>query len=213
MLAMIVDDHVLFAEAVRPTLESLGLEVRLASGGAEALHAARQERPDLVFLDVILRDGSGLAWGRRLLEEFPTLRVIALTSIDDPDVMAEALQIGFQGYLTKDLPVAKFANSVRVAIDGEVVIPKRLAKAVGATHLNGNGAGRELVGLLTPREREVLRMLVEAASGPEIARTLSISRNTVRTHIQSILTKLQVHSRLEAAAFAVRAGVLPVGGR
>jgi two-component system nitrate/nitrite response regulator NarL len=207
MRALIVDDHVLFAQAVRPTLESLGLEVRSATRASEAMGIARRETIDLVLLDLALPDQDGLSFGREVLEEFPHMRVLALTARDDPTTVAEALRLGFSGYLTKDLPVSEFARSLRVAIDGQVVVPER------PDPLRADGSADDGAGLLTPREREVLRLLLEAASGAEIARSLSISRNTVRSHIHNILTKLQVHSRLEAAAWAARNGLAEAGRR
>jgi DNA-binding NarL/FixJ family response regulator len=126
--------------------------------------------------------------------------VLALTAIDDQKVVSEALRIGFRGYLTKDTPVSKFVRAARTAVDGQVVYQQSLGAGPRRRDEPGALEGQQL----TPREREVLALLVEGLSGVVIANRLGISRNTVRTHVQSILTKLQVHSRLEAATFAVR---------
>jgi two-component system, NarL family, nitrate/nitrite response regulator NarL len=132
-----------------------------------------------------------------------------LTALEERLIAQEALQIGFRGYLTKSAPVAQFVNSVLAVLDGQLVVPHRLGPA-------GDAAQDEdtelLVAQLTARERQVLALLVRGASGAEIASELGISRNTVRTHVQSILTKLQVHSRLEAATFAVRHRFIEVRG-
>jgi two-component system nitrate/nitrite response regulator NarL len=203
MKALLADDHVLFAEAVRPTLERMGFQVRVVAGGDAAVAAIAEAACDLVFLDIGLPGESGLVVGRRILERFPESRVVALTALVDAESVGRALTIGFRGYLSKDMPVARFVSSVRAVMDGDLIFPGRYARAAAADRRHDESA-HLLARQLTVREREVLTMLVEAETGGEIARRLGISRNTVRTHIQSILSKLQVHSRLEAAAFAVR---------
>jgi len=197
----------LFAEAVKPTLESFHMEVvGIATTGAEGVDLARRLRPDLVLIDLGLPDESGLVTGRRILEEFPEAKLVALTALDSPAAVREAMKIGFHGYLTKDMPVSRFASSLRVAVEGQVVLPRRLTSTVGRPADQDGWA--LLASQLTARERETLNLLAEGLSGTEIAKALGISTNTVRTHIQSILTKLQVHSRLEAAAVALRRGLV-----
>jgi two-component system nitrate/nitrite response regulator NarL len=204
-----VDDHTLFAEAMRPTLEGEGIEiVGIATSGADALDAVARHQPDLVLVDLGLPDRSGLAVGADILARWPDTKVLALTALDDPRAVKEAMRTGFHGYVTKDIPVAKFVEAVLATFGGQVVLPHRLA-----AHAAGARSGHEreialLVEQLTYREFDVLRLLAEGLTGDGIARRLGISRNTVRTHVQSILSKLQVHSRLEAAAFAVRHGIV-----
>jgi two-component system nitrate/nitrite response regulator NarL len=200
---LIVDDQLLFGEALRAALEAAGVAVAGVSATAEdAVLSVLRIRPDLVLMDVALPDQSGLLAARRILEKWPEARILALTALDERHVADEALRIGFRGFLTKDTPVAQFVNYVRAVLDGQFIMPHRL----GPVSRNATGGqGVELLAAqLTAREREVLGLLVRGASGFEMAAKLGISRNTVRTHVQSILTKLQVHSRLEAAAFAVR---------
>ncbi len=203
MRVLIVDDHVLFAEAVKGALEGVGVEVLDVVGtGEEAAERASEERPDLVLMDIALPDQSGLAAGVKILEVWPEAMILAVSALEDRQVAEEALRIGFRGYLTKDTPVAQFVNSIKAVLDGQLVMPHRLGPA-GERGAAGRDVGL-LASQLTEREREVLALLVDGASGRDIANRLGISRNTVRTHVQSILTKLQVHSRLEAATFAVR---------
>ena len=199
---LIVDDHMLFAEAIKSAVAGIGIEVvAVATTGEEGVKEVRRSRPDLVLMDVVLPDQSGLAAGRRILDEVPDTKILALTALDDQSVADEAIQIGFHGYLTKDTPVTLFMNSIRAVLDGQMVLPHRL----GPARRSGRATDAALMAAqLTDREREVLARLVRGESGREIAAHLGISRNTVRTHVQGILTKLQVHSRLEAAAFAVR---------
>jgi DNA-binding NarL/FixJ family response regulator len=182
----------------------------VASTVEEGLAASRRDLPDVVLVDLGLPDGDGIALGRTIASELPDTKVIALTALNDPKAVGEALRAGFSGYLTKDTPLTQFVAMIEAAVAGQVVIPQRLAAvAVGARTSEERHASL-LAEQLSPRERQVLSLLAEGASSEEIAGKLSVSPNTVRTHVQSILTKLQVHSRLEAATFAVRYGIVKV---
>jgi NarL family two-component system response regulator LiaR len=212
---LVVDDHALFTDALVPVLAEMEeMEVLgVARSGQEAFELARRERPDLVLLDLGLPDVTGIEIGRRLLEERPDLTILALTGRRDAQAVKEAMAAGFAGYLTKDTPLPSFADRVRSALRGETVVPARLETPRVETRTPEEESAALLAGQLTPREREVLSLLVEGSDNAEIARRLSVSANTVRTHVQSILTKLGVRSRLQAAAFAVRHQVVEVGGR
>jgi DNA-binding NarL/FixJ family response regulator len=179
--------------------------VGIATTGAESRELVNDLRPDLILVDIGLPDESGLVAGRRILEEHPEAKVVALTALLSPATVREAVRLGFHGYITKDTPVSRFASSLRAVLDGQVVFPRRLASALGRPRDDGFDL---LAAQLTARELEVLGLMAEGLSGTDIARKLGISTNTVRTHIQSILTKLQVHSRLEAVAFALRRGLV-----
>jgi NarL family two-component system response regulator LiaR len=214
MRVLIVDDHALFSEALGPLLEQNGMEVLgIAASGAEALEAVQREHPEVVLVDLGLPDMPGLTLGRAILEQQPGTKVLAVTGLDHARVAREVLQAGFHGFLTKDTPLPQFIKSVRAAMEGQVInLPRRERARSGA----GDDEQRDaalLAGQLTPRELEVLEILVQGGSNAEIARQLHLSPNTVRTHVQSILTKLQVRSRLEAAAFAVRFGIVRNGER
>jgi two-component system nitrate/nitrite response regulator NarL len=209
MRVLIVDDHVLFADAIRPTLERLGFdEIEHVTRGEDALNAVRRRPPQLALVDLGLPDSSGLAVGHAIIEACPETKIVVLTALDDQRTVQRALQAGFNGYLTKDTPVAHFASSIRSVLRGQGVFPN------GSRNGRGRDSGQRdallLAGQLTSRERDVLNLLVQGANGERLAAQLGISPNTVRTHVQSILTKLQVHSRLEAATFAVRHGIVEV---
>ena len=179
--------------------------VAVATTGAEGRELVHGLRPDLILVDIGLPDESGLVAGRRILEEYPEAKVVALTALLSPATVREAVRLGFHGYITKDTPVSRFASSLRAILDGQVVFPRRLASALGRPRDDGSDL---LAAQLTARELEVLGLMADGLSGTNIALKLGISSNTVRTHIQSILTKLQVHSRLEAVAFALRRGLV-----
>jgi len=199
----------LFAEAIRSALNDAGMDaVAVVTSGRAALAYLEDDRPDVILLDLGLPDRSGLAVGREILEAWPDAKLMVLTALDDPKAVEEASRAGFRGYLTKDTPVSRFVSSIEAIVAGQEVFPHRFAQAVRRP--GSSDSVWLLISQLTPREREVLGLLVEGADGRTIAERLGISRNTVRTHVQSILTKLQVHSRLEAATLAVRHRVVPV---
>ena len=123
------------------------------------------------------------------------------------------MRLGFIGYITKDVSLSQFITSIEAALNGQSVIPHRTARSVaGAVSPEEENAALR-IRQLTARERDVLTLLVRGTNSGAIARELSVSINTVRSHVQNILAKLQVHSRLEAAAFAVRYGAVKVQDR
>jgi NarL family two-component system response regulator LiaR len=200
---LIVDDHTLFAQAIRVSMEEMGIQVVDAvTTGAAGRETALRERPDVILMDLGLPDQSGLAAGASILADWPEAKLLVLTALADRELVDEAIRLGFRGYLTKDTPVEQFATALQAVMDDQQVLPHRLVSASPRNREDGHAAF--LASQLTTREREVLELLVQGADGRSVARSLGISQNTVRTHVQSILTKLQVHSRLEAATFAVR---------
>jgi len=206
---LIVDDHRLLAEVIRSTLEGVGMEVvGSVQSGRQGLEAAARERPDLVLVDIGLPDESGLAVGRKILDQLPESKVVAMTSLNDPKAVAEAFQLGFHGYLTKNTPVERFVTSIQAVMHGAMVIPQNAPGPAAEPRTPEDREAAMLISQLTPREREILALLARGASSEDIATGLCLSPNTVRTHVHNILTKLQVNSRLKAAAFATRHGLV-----
>lgn len=188
---------------MRPALVEEGLEVLpIAATGRETLEAARAARPELVLLDIGLPDQSGLQVGMTIIQELPDTKVIALTALQDPKLAQEAIRVGFLGYVTKSADTRQFIQALRSVLAGNTVIPQRLAMSRSRSEHDVT------IDQLTERELQVLRLLARGFPSAKIAAEMGIAWNTVRTHVQSILTKLQVHSRLEAAAFAVRHGLV-----
>lgn len=206
---LIIEDHRLFADVVRSTLEAEGMVVvGVTAGGVEALRLVASSSPEVVLIDICLRDRGGLAVGQDILERHPGTTVVALSAIDDRRTIAEARRIGFRGYLTKDVSVGRLVRTVKAVAEGGTVLPSvsvlpRREREVTPVFLATQ---------LTPREREVLALLAQGESGTSMARSLNISANTVRSHVQSILTKLHVHSRLEAVAVAIRHSIVELPG-
>jgi two-component system nitrate/nitrite response regulator NarL len=203
---LIVDD-LLFAEALHPQLEEGGFEV---VGAAPNSHAAallaRKHTPDVALIDLSLGEENGFDVADLIRQVSPGTRSVVLTARDDSSSVAEALSRGLHGYLTKDLSVADLISAIGSVVGGQVVLPPSVTPTRN-TRSRMPKAVLVLVEQLTPREWEVLELLVEGADGPTIGALLGITQNTVRTHVQGILTKLQLHSRLEAATFAMRYGL------
>jgi DNA-binding NarL/FixJ family response regulator len=219
---LIVDDLVLFAEAVQMALRGKGIrDITILTDPQDVMSVLTDERrrPDVVLMDLGLPGESGLVLGARIVRRFPQIKVLALTGLSDPQLLREAMRMGFSGFLTKDTQVSRLVSSIRTVAEGEVVIPQALAKTVAGEVNQGHPDAQSemdeeaalLASQLTEREREVISLLAEGAASPQIAERMHISRHTVRTHVGSVLGKLGVHSRLEAAAFAVRNGLVKTG--
>jgi DNA-binding NarL/FixJ family response regulator len=202
---LIVDDHKLFAEALGPVLTKMGMEVMdIAPDAARALDVIGREHLDVVLVDLGLPDMGGIEAGKEILRQRPETKVLALTALNDPRAVREALQAGFHGYLTKDTPMVRFVQAIEATMEGQVIIPHALASAAAGSRSPEERYADMVRDHLTPREYEVLALLVDGANTKDMAARLEVSPNTVRTHVQNVLEKLQVGSRLQAAAFAVR---------
>lgn len=184
--------------------------VGIAATARDAVEMAHRLLPDVVLLDIGLPDEDGVTLGRTLMQSRPSLKVLAVTALIDARAVGEALRAGFSGYITKETALTQFVGLVQGALNGQVVIPQKLAAAAAGVRTQDERHALLLAEQLSPREREVLALLVDGCSSSDMARKLEVSPNTVRTHVQSILTKLQVHSRLQAATFAVRYGLVKV---
>ena len=201
---MIGDDHPLVRAAVARAIEGNGMTVIAeASTAEEALVVAPQVMPDILLLDIALPGASGIQLVRDLAPRLPNTRIIMLTvSSADRDV-ADAIRYGASGYLTKDVTPEALARALRATQNGELVMPRRLAgrllmrMARQGTHAYPQD-DQPIEGL-TPRERDVHRLLAEGLADRDIATALTISRRTVETHVSSILHKLGVQNRTEAA--------------
>ncbi len=199
-------------DAVRPTLLGLGADdIVVAYTGSDGVAAAKRSEVDVALVDIGLPDRSGLSVGREIMDLDSRTLVVALTAVKDALIARHALKLGFAAYLPKDISLDIFAQGMRNVLRGGRI---DLSSAGPSTSRRPSRTEPWREGSdLTGRELEVLSLLVEGCTGPTIATRLGISRNTVRTHIQSILTKVQVHSRLQAVAFAVEEGLVDVSSR
>lgn len=204
---VIIDDHLLVADSLKAALSSTDdlVVVGVAATGAEGLEAVRRHRPDVCLLDQRLPDGLGTDLLPQLLAASPSTKVLLVTGSDTDDVLHRAVERGAVGFLAKGQRAASLFNAIRRAADGDVVLsPEDLRRLVPRA---GNRALR-LGDDLTPREREVLSLLADGLSTAAIAKRLFLSPATVRNHIQSVLTKLGAHSKLEAVTVALREGLV-----
>jgi two-component system, NarL family, nitrate/nitrite response regulator NarL len=198
---MVVGNDRLFADAVSVALQGAGFVVPdMIEPSEEAIVVVEGEAPEIVLVEVSA-SGDGLALGTRIAENSGRgTKVVALTQAQDEQLVDRSVRMGFSGYLTKALPTDQFVRSIEKIADGHVVVPSSKPPAENAAEVGP-------LTLLTRRERELLTLLVRGATSDEIARELSVSDNTVRTHMQNIFAKLGVRSRVQAAAIAVKYGV------
>ncbi|HEX6492587.1 MAG TPA: response regulator transcription factor [Candidatus Dormibacteraeota bacterium] len=203
---LLVDDHAVVREGLRAFLRLVpGLEVvGDAADGASAVAAARSLRPDVVLLDLVMPGGDGVAALRLLRTEVPQARVLVLTSFTDDAQIFAAMEAGAAGYLLKDVEPDALVSAVRAVAAGDPALHPRVA-----TRLMRRGVALEprLVEL-TPRERDVLRLIVEGLANKEIARRLGIGEKTVKTHVSRVLDKLGAADRTQAAVVALRTGMV-----
>jgi DNA-binding NarL/FixJ family response regulator len=204
---LLVDDHQLLTDALSRMLErEEGIRVVGVAGTVEDAKQLARERLDVVLMDYRLPDGTGAEATRAIKARWPAARIVMLTALNDDETVLESIQAGADGYMTKDKAVDEVVSAVRAAHAGETLLPRSvivgIAQRVAAAR--ERGAERRQIEPLTPRELEVLRALTEGLSTPEICDRLFIAPNTLRTHVQNIMGKLRVHSKLEAVAFALR---------
>ena len=204
---LFVEDHQLLAEALAAMLaREPDMEVVGTAGSVADAKVMARERVDVVLMDYRLPDGTGADATRAIKARWPAARVVMLTAVKDDETVLESIQAGADGYLTKDRAADDVVQAVRAAYAGETLLPRsvivEIARRVAAAKERGDD--RKLVEPLTPRELEVLRALTDGLSTPEICEKLYIAPNTLRTHVQNIMGKLRVHSKLEAVAFALK---------
>lgn len=202
---MIADDHAVVRQGLRmfltldPTLEIVGE----ATNGKEALQLAREIKPDVVLMDLLMPVMDGIEATAAIKRELPETEVIALTSVLEDSSVIGAIRAGALGYLLKDTKAEELIQAIKAAYEGQVQLSPQ-----AAARLMREVRAPESPETLTERETEVLRLLAEGHSNKEIAQILTIGEKTVKTHVSSILAKLNVSSRTQAALYAVRIGLV-----
>ncbi len=204
---LIVDDHRMFAESLARLLsDDDGIEVLGIAGSAmEAIDMAGGLRPRVVLMDYHLPDRDGVAAAAVIRDRNPEVMVVMLTGSSDDAILLAAIDAGCSGFLTKDRAAAEVAEAVRAAAAGEALIsPAVLSRLLPKLARTQRAIGDDL----SDREREILELLARGWTNKVIASELFLSVNTIRNHVQSVLAKLDAHSKLEAVSTAVREGII-----
>lgn len=211
---LVADDHRLFRQGLiglmqtRPDLVQV---VGEAATGGEAIALASQRRPDLVLMDIKMPEGNGLEALARIRQDVPATAVVMLTASEADSDLQEAVRLGAAGYMLKDLDAGELFELIAGVAQGEAAMTRTMAARLlkGLAQGAGSEADEEpLLDTLTERELEVLQLVARGVSNPEIAETLCITINTVKTHLRNILDKLQVDNRTQAATYAVQKGLI-----
>lgn len=204
---LLVDDHQMLREGLRRGLEAEGFDiVGEAANGDDALRLALALHPDVVLMDISMPGTDGIEAARSIMHADSRQHVVMLTMHMDSDIIDSAIRAGAVGYLTKDCSISEVAEAVRLAADGDVVLSPSLAARML------DEVRQPLVphaeSLVTPREEQVLQLIADGCSTPEIAEQLFISQKTLKNHLASIYAKLDARDRTQAVLTAVRMGIV-----
>jgi len=208
---LIVDDHRTFGEALRIAMdrEKDVRVVGVATSGEEAVSIAETEQPDVVLMDIEMPGMDGIEAIRKVKAVDPNARIVVVSAHQGELILARAVEAGASGFLSKETALQDLVASVRLAYQGEPLIePDEVSRVL--RHLRHRRAQEaseaQRAERLTRRETEILQLMADGVPTDEIASGLQVSPYTLRTHVQNVLTKLGVHSKLEALAFAIRHG-------
>src|SRR5919112_5126657 len=209
---VLVDDHDLFRGGLREILADQGIRVvGEAPDGERGVETVADLAPDVAVMDINMPGIGGIEATRQIASRMPATRVLVLTIASDDDSIMQAMMAGASGYMLKDAPVEELVAGIRAAAAGESSISPRIAAKLLTWMREGRSepAATDQVGAdLSDREIEVLRLLAAGKGNAEIAQELFISPKTVKNHIASILVKLQIENRIQAAVYAVKAGIV-----
>ncbi len=209
---MVVDDHPIWRDAVARDLAGAGCDVvATASDAGQAIRIAPAVRPDVVLLDMQLPDQSGVEVTRAVLAALPATRVLVLSASGEPDQVLEVMKAGATGYLVKSAGPDELVDAVRRTAAGDPVFTAGLAALVLGEYrrlATDTASSTDAVPpVLTERETEVLRLVAKGVPYREIAERLSLSHRTVQNHVQNVLTKLQLHNRVELTRYVIEQGL------
>ncbi len=199
---MLVDDHNVVRSGLATFLKAyddLAL-IGEAKNGREAVNLCRKNRPDVILMDLMMPEMDGIAATQAILADCPEIKIIAMTSFEDEELVQGVLAAGAISYLLKNVSAEELAKAIREAVSGRSTLSPEAARVlIQATRPSGKTRFD-----LSEREMEVLRLVVQGQSNQQIADGMVISLATVKTHMSSILSKLQVSSRAEAIAYAIK---------
>lgn len=213
---LLVDDHALFRSGVRALLNEYPdfVIVGETADGMEGVKRAKQLQPDVVLLDLHMPGVNGKDALRLILQDSSEAHVLMLTVSEDADDLFDTLRAGATGYLLKNIEAETLANAIRMAARGESVVSQAMMGKLLSSERERGGSSVETtpatttLNKLTPRERDILACIAKGQSNKQIARDLDVAESTVKIHVQSVLKKLQLNSRVQAAVFAVEHGAV-----
>ena len=206
---LLADDHRMLREGVRNALTEEGFEVVGEAGdGEEAVQLALALRPDVVLMDVSMPERDGVAAATLLHRDAPDVRVVMLTMHVDRDLIERSLRAGAVGYITKDCSTGELIEALLMAASGEIALSPQLAITMLDEVRRIDRDARDEDRLVTRREEEVLQLIADGCSTPEVAQKLYISQKTVKNHLASIYEKLDARDRTQAVLRAVRMGIV-----
>lgn len=207
---LLVDDHTLFRSGLKALLQRQS-DFEIVGEAADGLDGVKQAellRPDVVLLDIDMPEMNGREALAQILVSQPQLAVLMLTVSEDGDDLAECMKTGARGYLLKNINADFLLSSIRRAVEGDSVLsPEMTTKLVARLRSPAPESRNPELESLTPRERETLAWLARGASNKVIARALDLAESTVKVHVQNILRKLNLSSRVQAAVYAVEHGL------
>jgi DNA-binding NarL/FixJ family response regulator len=207
---LICDDQEVVREGWSTILSTAqGIQVvGTAQDGAEAVELVEKHKPDIVLMDLNMPHVNGIEATRQIYEKFPTVRVLALTTYEAEEWVIDAIRAGAVGYLLKDTPRANLIRAIEGTYAGQTYLDPSVAGKIIAKVANPGGQTATALGTdLSPREREVLRLLARGMSNGDIASSLFLTEGTVRNYVSAILIKLNVSDRTQAAVIALRHGL------
>lgn len=209
---LIVDDHTLFRSGIKALLQRQeDFEVVGEAGdGLEGLKRAKSLQPDVVLLDLHMPGIGGREAVKLLSEEVPACNVLLLTVSEDAEDLIETIRAGARGYLLKNIETDFLLNAIRSAARGEsVVSPQMTGKLMMGVRMGKDAApGEDDKEKLSPREKDIISLLAKGVSNKEMAHTLNVAESTIKIHVQNILKKLHLTSRVQAAVYAVEHGLV-----
>lgn len=204
---LIVDDHPMVRHGIKTmllTFDDISV-IGEAGNGLETLALCKKTQPDVILMDIVMPGMDGVETTRAVLERYPQVKIIVLTSFPDQDLVQETLEAGAIGYLLKDAPIDTLGDAIRSAYAGHFTLAPEATQALIQAKARPPKLGHDL----SAREREVLALVVEGLSNDEIADRLVISANTVRKHVSACMSKLGATNRAQVAAEAVRHQLVP----
>lgn len=206
---LLAEDHNLVRAGIRSLLGRLeGMEVIAeASDGREAVKLARQQKPDLVLMDIAMSGLNGLEATRRICADSPDVRVLILSMHANEQYVQQALKAGASGYLLKDAATEELHLAVQAALRGQTYLSPRISRHLVDDYLSREGDGAPL-DRLTPRQREILQLIAEGRSTREMAEWLHVSVKTVETHRAQLMERLDIHDVPGLVRFAIRCGLI-----